>query len=177
MPQHATLLCRSSLFFGLAALSLGVSSGCHGPGGGLFPYTGASQTLHSTTVSPKTMQLIDVRTNEVIFETPIPPGSQLTYDFVKDSGDDPVLTPDLMRWEIMPLGKSTGRLRNTMSVPNAASRKVSWVIRDEYEYQPEPPEYRMRVDRDNSQSDWYGTSPAGSGRATAQDPATTMYDN
>ncbi|MGI9013645.1 MAG: hypothetical protein ACR2GY_05275 [Phycisphaerales bacterium] len=157
------------------SLVLPCLTACHGPGGGLFPYTGASQTLNSTELSPKTMQLVDLRTNEVLFESVIPPGKQLTYDFVKDSGDDPVLTPDLMRWDIFPLGTRTGRLRNTVSVPNAASRKVRWTIRDGVEYQEDPPAYRMRVDRaEGGQQSWWSDNET---RSDAPANVTTLYDN
>lgn len=148
--------------------------GCHSPQGGFMPYTGGTQTLHSTETSPKTFRLVDLSTGETAFELDIPAGHQLTYDFVEKGGDDPVARPSLMRYEIFTVGTRAGRLRNSISVPAATARRVDWYIRDGVESRPEPPEYRFRTDRVEDRPDWW--SPRG-GAMPDKDVKTTLYDN
>ncbi|MCL4210612.1 MAG: hypothetical protein HRU76_04485 [Phycisphaeraceae bacterium] len=161
-----------TLLIPLAALTL--LTGCHSPQGAFMPYTGGTQTLHSTETSPKTFRLIDLSTGETAFEIDIPAGHQLTYDFIEKGGDDPVSRPSLMRYEIFAIGTRTGRLRNSISVPAATARRADWYIRDGMEARPEPPEYRFRTDRVEDRPDWW--SPRG-GAMPNEGIKTTLYDN
>jgi len=156
-----------------AVSAAGLLCGCHGPNGALFSYTGASQTLESSERSPKTFQLVDTRTDEVVFEIDVPVGKQFTWDFVEEGGDDPVMRQSVMRYEIFEKGTHLGRLRNAVTVPNAASRRVDWFIREAPEYAEAPPEYDMRVDSVEDRPDWW--SPRGG--AFDDSPKTTMYDD
>jgi hypothetical protein len=157
---------------GLSAASL---AGCHDPGGAfLLNSTGASQTYYSTEVAPRTVRLIDTRTDEVLFEMEVPPGKQLTIDFEADEGDDPVLTPDLMRWQVFDLGTSYGKLRNAMTVPNSSCRRLDWEIRSGVEYQDMPPEYQLRSDQAANRPAWWTSR---GGPLPERDAKTTMYDN
>lgn len=128
---------------------------CHGPGGALMPYTGATQSYPSSESMPQTVRLVDVRTGEVFFEKDIPPGEQLTFDFITGGGDDPVHTPDLMRWQLWPVGTKYGKLRNSMSVPNAASRRVDVYVRRGMEYAPTPPNEQYRTDQLQDRPAWW----------------------
>jgi hypothetical protein len=95
----------------------------------------------------------------VIFTIDIPAGKQLTLDFVKGKGDDPVYSPDLMRWEIFDQGTTTGKLRNAMSVPRAASRRIDMTLRPNIEYVTGSPDRELRTDQLADRPDWW--TPAG----------------
>src|SRR5437762_3542680 len=96
MNHAANTLSTAILVSGIAL----AATGCHSPSGGVFPHTGGSITYYSTESSPKTVKLIDLRTNEELFAVDIPAGKQLTLNFDKGAGDDPVNSPDLMRYEV-----------------------------------------------------------------------------
>lgn len=140
---------------GLFALSFLTLSGCHSPRGGFMPASFGSTTYHSTETQPKSITIIDTRTGEEFFHMDIPPGKQLTLNFVADGGDDPVMTPDLMRYQVFDLGTRTGRLRNSMTVPNAASRRIDMNIRPGIEYAERPAEERLRTDELEDRPDWW----------------------
>ena len=69
MSNRPTLW-AAALILGLGAPAL--LSGCHGPAGAWMSYTGGSNTFESHELMPKTVKLIDLRTNEVIFSMDIP---------------------------------------------------------------------------------------------------------
>ena len=96
------------------------------PGGNAwFEGPTSAMTFYSTEDSPKTVTLVDIRSGERVFIMEIPAGKQLVLDFVGDNGDDPVNTPDLMKWEVFPIGTGYGALSNAMTVPNRWSRPAS----------------------------------------------------
>jgi rhodanese-related sulfurtransferase len=103
-------------------------------------------TYVSTETRQMTISVVDVRTDEEVFVMHVPPGKQLTMDFRRDGGDDPVVTPDLMRWELFDAGRRTGRLHNALTVPNAASRRIDVFVHQGVEWQTAPPEQRLRTD-------------------------------
>jgi hypothetical protein len=109
-------------------------TGCYSPKGGLMPASGGPQTYYSYETLPVTITIIDLRSNEEIFTMNVPPGKQLTFDFLDGEGDDPAYTPDLMRFEVFDMGTDSGKLRNTLSVPSAHSRRIDVTYRHEYEY-------------------------------------------
>lgn len=142
--------------FGVLAASLTLlATGCHSPGGALINFTGGTQTYASTESSPKTVVVTDVRSGEVVFEQEIPPGKQLTMDFLPEEGDDPVMRPDLMRYEVWEIGTRFGKLRNVLPVPNAASRRVDFYIRETLEYAPEPENLIYRTDQMADTPSWW----------------------
>jgi hypothetical protein len=136
----------------LAAVCL---TGCHRPHGAFMPYSGGSHTYYSTETSPKTVRLIDLRSNEVVFSLDIPAGKQLTIDFVGGEGDDPVYTPDLMRYEVFDLGTKTGVLSSAMSVPAAPSRRLDISLRQGPEYAVASPERELRTDEVADRPAWW----------------------
>mgnify|MGYP006293257393 CR=1 FL=1 len=149
---------------------------CHSPKGGIMPYTGGSFTYYSTETQPKTVRIVDQRNNEEVFAMDIPPGKQLTFDFVEGKGDDPVYTPDLLRWELFPMGTMTGGLRNSMTVPNAASRKIIVELREGIEYAPGGEQRPQQTDQAKGKPDWW--SPEGGPVPEEEDDAAmTLYDN
>jgi len=148
-------------------------TGCHGPGGALMPYTGASQTYVSTEMQPKNVRVVDNRSGEVLFDMEIPVGKQLTLDFVANRGDDPVYTPDLLRWQIFDAGTRIGGLRNSMSVPAGVSRRIEVDLRPGPEYMVADPREELRVDEVDERPDWW--SPRGGDRPDVT--GRRRYDN
>ncbi len=149
-------------------------SGCYTPEQGLLPRTGAPDTYYSTQTMPCTITIIDTRTGEPFFSIEIPPGKQFTVQFVAGKGDDPVKTPDLMRYEIFKLGTLTGTLRNSITVPNQYCRRIDVDYRPGPEVPPEPPEAALRTDQLADRPDWW--TPRG-GPVPDADAAMTIYDD
>ena len=149
-------------------------SGCYSPGGNIFHVAGSAMTYYSTQLMPATVTLVDTRTEEAFFSVEIPPGKQLTLDFVRDDGDDPVKTPDLMRYEIFKLGTSTGSLKNSLTVPNAACRRLDVDYRAAPEAVPVPHEQALRLDTEANRPSWW--TPLGGERPEA-DRTKSAYDD
>ncbi len=153
-----TLIVASAL-----VIFIGTNSGCklYSPGGNPF-FNGpdSAATWESTEEFPKTITVIDTRSGEKIFVMEIPVGKQLVVDFETASGNDPVETPDLMRWEIFPIGTGWGELSNSMTVPNRWSRRLDVVIRASSEYAQPAEDQPLRVDHPEDQPDWW-TSEGG----------------
>ena len=145
-------------------LALGLTTtalltGCHRPHGAVLSYTGGSYTYYSYETLPKSIRIVDQRTNETVFAMDIPVGKQLTIKFQEGEGDDPVYTPDVMHYEVMDMGTTTGKLRSMMSVPSAASRKIEVDLRQGPEYVAASPERMLRTDQVAERPDWW--SPRG----------------
>ncbi len=162
--RHAALMISLTGLLGL--------SGCYAPGGGLNPKTGAAQTIYSTASAVKSFHLVDTRTGETIFSIEIPVGKQLTYQFTPDRGDDPVQRPDLMKYQLFNIGKTSGRLRNGVSVPDQFSRLVTWDYAPGQYFEEPPPSVRYRVDPPGDRPAWW--SPKGG--PMPEDSARNLYD-
>jgi hypothetical protein len=158
----------------LATLLAG-TPGCYAPnnGGGVFSHTGGPTTYYSSEISQKTITIVDVRTDEVVFSVDLPAGKQLTFQFDEGAGDDPVMRPDLMRYEIMDIGTTSGKLKSSQTVPNAASRKVDVDVRQRVEYAGAPPQRALRTDQVSDRPDWW--TPEGG--PMPEDRKTNLYDN
>lgn len=154
--------------FALGLVGAGLLGGCHRPQGALVPYPGGSLTYYSTEDQPKSVTVVDTRSDEVVFAMDIPVGKQLSMNFQADAGDDPVERPDLMRYEIWDIGTRYGRLRNTVTVPNANSRRVDMYLRNAPEYAEYPDDHQYRTDDDEDRPDWWsergGVKPDDNGR-------------
>src|SRR5262245_44119252 len=148
-------------------------TGCYAPGGGLMPKTGGPQTFPSSEMLQETVTLYDTRTNEVISVFEIPPGKQLVLDFDEGEGDDPVHTPDLLRWDIMDRSQTSGKLHRAQTVPNAASRRLEVTLHQGPAYTAQSPEQALRTDQIHDRPDWW-TSKGG---PLPDDVRTGMYDN
>jgi hypothetical protein len=128
---------RRSLCGFVAAAGL-LTAAC-GPTGVYRPYfdeggSGASInefTYVSLPHQPKSVSVIDTRTQEVIFSMDIPVGQQLVMNFddKKEAEAKDRYMPATMRWALMPAGNRYGSLSNRLSVPAASSRLVEWDIR------------------------------------------------
>jgi hypothetical protein len=155
MPMPSAPSIRLAGRLSLAVAAIAALAGCHSPRGGLLSHPGGSSTYYSSETTQKTVVIIDLRSGEEFFTIDIPPGKQLTFDFVENAGDDPVHTPDLLRYEIWDYPRITGRLTNMLSVPNAASRRIDVFVRQAIEYAEAPPEERLRVDQIQDRPDWW----------------------
>lgn len=149
-------------------------TGCHSPGGGLFDYSGGSQTYVSTEARPTTVTLVDSRTNEILFAMDIPPGKQLTIDFDKGGGDDPVLRPDILKYQIFDKGTQIGKLRSSLTVPPANVRRIDVTFRSGVETRPAPINWELRADQTSNQPGWW---TAKGGPIPDNDIKATMYDD
>lgn len=169
--RTSSIRTAAAAIVGGIALTLG---GCHGPGGALIGYTGASQTYASTTWSPKTVRVLDLRTNETVFEVDVPVGQQLTIDFIEEGGDDPVYTPSRMRYQIWEVGTRTGKLQNSLTVPSAKDRLVVVDVRQGPEYADgENAATLGRVDDAEDRPGWW--SPRG-GQIPARESGQGNYE-
>jgi hypothetical protein len=148
-------------------------AGCHRQGGALLSYSGGSHTFYSHETRPVTITLRDLRNDEVVFRMDVPPGQQLTLQFVAGEGDDPVYTPDVMRYQLWPIGTTTGRLRNSLTVPAASSRRLDVDYREGVEYMSQPAEGELRTDQMADRPDWW--TPKG-GALPEDQRGTKKYD-
>jgi hypothetical protein len=126
------LAATSILSLALAAGAL-CTSGCasYTPGGG-----GISRdafTYISTSHSPKSLQLKDTRTGEVLWTYEIPVERELVISFYEGRNRENIEMPDEMRWEEWEKGRSHGTLDNRMPVPEMIYRRIDVTIR-----KPEP---------------------------------------
>jgi hypothetical protein len=144
--------------FTTITILVGASTSCkmYAPGGNPF-FNGpeSAATYQSTEEMPKTIVLADTRSGERLFVMEIPVGKKLVIDFIKDSGDNNVLTPDLMMWEVFPNNVNYGPLSNSMTVPNGWSRKLDVTFRNSSEYSNPITDRPLRVDEVNDQPDWW----------------------
>lgn len=157
-----------------ALLTAATLTACHSPSGGMFPTRDGSTTYYSTQLQPASVTMVDMRTDEVIWSLDVPPDQQLTFQFFEGEGDDPVYTPALMRWAIFPLGKQTGKLLNTMSVPSSDTRKVVVEYREGVEYPEAPDDDVYRIDQTAALPDWHDSA---AGPLPSRDPQLANYDN
>ena len=128
---------------------------CYRPQGAIMSYTGEPIVYYSYETRPVSIEIVDLRNDEVVFQMDVPPGKQLVLDFRPDKGDDPVYTPDLMRYQVWDIGKTTGRLRNAMTVPSATSRRIDVEYRAGAEYKGETEPRRLRADEMIDRPDWW----------------------
>jgi hypothetical protein len=163
---------RAAKLAAMTALMAGGMAGCtHTQGGTMFGSPTSAITYYSTQPRQKTVTVNDTRTEEPFFSMEIPVGKQLTIQFVEDRGDDPVNTPDMMYYQIWELGTTMGQLRNSMTVPNGASRRIDIKINQGAAYAEAPEDMPLRVDQ--NQPDWW--SPKGG--PVPESAGKSMYDN
>lgn len=166
------MIVRSTFGIGLGLVFAAGLGGCYTPSGGLFPSGGGPLTYYSTETSPKTVKIIDMRSMEEVFVIDIPAGKQLVLDFDKGGGDDPVNTPDLLRYEVNDIGTTAGTLHNAMTVPNGASRRIDVYLRQAPEYAGGPPQRALRSDEVANRPDWW--TPKGG--PMPENKARNLYD-
>ncbi|MAC20426.1 MAG: hypothetical protein CMJ23_12275 [Phycisphaerae bacterium] len=148
---------RSIRTFAVAATFAGLtlSTGCYAPDGGFMPSSNATFTYISTTWSPKTVRVIDTRTDEAFFAITLPVGKQLTFKFLEGKGDDPVMTPDRMQWEIWDAPHGSGKLSNQLTCPPSMARRIQVDVRPGPEDPPAIEDYRLRLDESEDRPDYW----------------------
>ena len=149
-------------------------TGCYTPQGGLMPSSVGSLTYYSTAEEPKSISVIDLRNGDNVFEMKIPVGKQLVIQFYDGSGDDPVYTPDLMKYQIFDIGTQVGSLQNSITVPDAYSRRIDVFMRKGDRYEAPEPNRPLRTDELLDRP--AGWTPEG-GPADFRDDPMTTYDN
>ena len=102
-------------------------------------------------------------------------GKQLTLKFYEGKGDDPVYSPDLMKYAILDLGSQSGSLSSALTVPPAASRRIDVYYRHGTEYTPANAAAHYRTDQVANRPAWW--TPEGGPMPEQGNPAMTMYDN
>jgi hypothetical protein len=123
MASHLSRTLAAVLLAGL-----GLQSGCAysegGPGASWDRYTYVSRPH-----SPKTVTIVDTRTEEVVFTMDIPVGQQLVFDIDDRPSRRGEYFSGTMSWALMPEGQGYGTLRNRVDVPPANSRRIDLDIR------------------------------------------------
>ncbi len=138
---------RQGRFLLALVLPLTLLAACYGPDGGFMPGSGRGRVYQSTSMQPKTVSVVDTRTEEAFFKMELPPGKQLTLNFLEGGGDDPVYTPDRMVYAVWDNGVNTGHLDNQITCPPASCRRIDVEIRRGPVW-PEPdPAVRLRTDQ------------------------------
>ena len=163
---------RHGCFLATLALAFATLTGCYGPDGGFMPGSGRGYTYQSTSMTPLTISVTDTRTEEAFFTMELPPGKQLTFNFLQGGGDDPVYTPDRMIYAVWDNGTVMGHLDNQITCPPASCRRINVDIRKAPVW-PEPdPAVRLRTDQEADRPA-YGTPKGG----PMPDPKKKNYDN
>ena len=158
-----------------AGLTVAVAvGGCYSPGGALLPFSGQAIVYVSTEMKQPSVELIDLRSDDVIFRMDVPPGKQLVIYFVPGDGDDPALRPDLMQYDLQDAGTSTGRLQNSITVPAATARRIDVFYNQGTKYAEQPPQPELRTDEQANRPDWW--TPEG-GPMPERDKGVTNYDS
>jgi len=122
---------------GLVAAGATLSAAC-GPTGVYRPYfdeggSGASIdefTYISEPHSPKSVSVVDTRTQEVVFAMDIPVGQELVINFDDKSPDREKYMSGTMRWGLFKAGDRYGSLSNRVAVPPQHSRRVDLEVRE-----------------------------------------------
>ncbi|MEL7472930.1 MAG: hypothetical protein AAGK04_06380 [Planctomycetota bacterium] len=86
-------------------------------------------TWVSTSHQPKTVVLVDTRTEEPFWSVDIPVGQQLTIRFDEDDAPENIQTPAAMRWDLHEAGTRYRRLQNIQLVPAASVRRIDLELR------------------------------------------------
>ena len=139
---------RQGRFLLSLVLPLALLAGCYAPDGGFMPGSGRGYTYCSTSMQPLTISIVDTRTQDAFFVMELPPGKQLTFNFLQGGGDDPVYTPDRMIYAVWDNGTVGGHLDNQLTCPPASCRRIDVEIREAPVW-PEPdPAVRLRTDQE-----------------------------
>ena len=134
---------RSAASLMIAAALTAASCGPTSPYRPFFDEGGSGASIDeftyiSTSLAPKTISIIDTRTNEVVFAVDIPVGQQLSINFDEHSKDKGKYMSGTMRWALLQAGASYGRLTNRISVPPPNARRIDMTLRQNPEISSPP---------------------------------------
>ncbi len=86
-------------------------------------------TYESTEWSPKTVELIDTRTDQTLWSIDIPVGQKLTMQFETAYDNDNTEYPERMKWVVQPISKRSWKGKESMLVPGPTSRLIEMTLR------------------------------------------------
>lgn len=125
---------RFALVSRLAALTLTVGA-LSLPLGGCYA-SNDRYTYDSRTWSPKTVVLVDNRTEEELWRYDVPVGAKLTLRFF-GGDEDNLRFPDELRWEVKSTIGTSFNDKGEIPCPPEEVRRVDWYLRPAPEY-PRP---------------------------------------
>jgi hypothetical protein len=107
--------------------ALATLGGCYGEGGSFMSVDRGR--IVSRALEPKTVSIIDTRTDKVVFTIDIPVDADLLYAFQEGGGDATIGLPDTFAYEVWPRDRSLGVASNKAPVPQAEVRRLEWKYR------------------------------------------------
>jgi len=127
-----SVLLGTSLLLGMTA--------CTQKGGGLMPSaagTASPMTWESTAGMAKTVAIVDTRIGETVWEMHIPPGKQLSVQFIapRDNALQGTSGPQMV-WGLHEIGKWVGTMDRYVDVPHSWNRRVDVFIGKPKRYTP-----------------------------------------
>lgn len=123
-PSIAPCLVMIALTAGGLLATAGCGFKSHGP----WWSGNARLTYDSTSIAPKTVSLIDTRTDETIWSVDVPINWKLVVRFNENENPNDLMS-DVMEWGVMPISQRRGSLDNSMPVPGRVSRRIDMAIR------------------------------------------------
>lgn len=123
-----------NVILGAAVLSCLLPGCMDRPGGAMISMD--RFTYESTVYEPKTLTLIDTRTNEVLWTMEVPLGQRVTVSFYRNKSEGTPDSPDVMRWEVQNADALDTVLRSQISVPDRWSRRLDMTLRESPEFHP-----------------------------------------
>ena len=115
------------------ALSAGLLAGCGGGAGG-NAISDDSYLYESRPYSPKTVELVDIRTDEVVWAIDVPVGWDLKMDFGEDSVNGDGVGIARMEWKLVPNQVRGKNQSGSFFGPPRQARRVDMSLRDAPEY-------------------------------------------
>lgn len=129
---------RRGLLGFVAACAAATLGGCALPGHheGGSSYSLDKHTYVSRTWEPKTINVVDTRTDEVFWSYELPVGRKLVIWFKTDGNADDPHMPDLIRWGEMPAAARFGEIDQEAPAPPSSARRIDWYLRPVPEMAP-----------------------------------------
>lgn len=123
---------RKLILASLIATTAGLAACSNTPSGSLKSED--KFTYASVPFSPKTVEIVDIRTEEVVWARDIPVGWNLTIDFGEDAVGASGLASAPMKWTLTPETVSGLEEKGTDEMPPRGSRRVEMSLREAPEY-------------------------------------------
>ncbi len=125
---------RTTILAAVAATSTLIAGCSYTPGGGLM--SDDQFTYESTPYQPISVEVVDTRTDEVVWTMDVPVGRKVTLRFYPDKSEGYADYPDIMKWEVQGKEDFAGVLRSKTTVPDRWSRRIDVSLREEPEFYP-----------------------------------------
>lgn len=102
------------------------SGGCHWEGGPLW--SGQEFAYVSTTWSPKTVTVMDLRTGEAVWTVDVPVGQKVSFKFSEGTGPNEYNSDEIV-WEFMEMDDTFVARTQRSPCPPAHARRVDLTLR------------------------------------------------